>query len=215
MNRFSFALRTTRWPSSEEESELPAWRYFEGPASESEEELEDDEDPEDDPDFEDPDDELLESESLPELSSPPQNLELCGVEREGTGGGCLVSGWKGEVYTLQTRPARVPKWTMEKPLQSTPTFMICHRAPATLRHDGDDHGSNPECVWLTHPRLCRAIRVDRTGIPRLSTSRADDLRSLQYRRWHRGFVAVKTRNYCVIAGVHPCPYDATHFETTD
>ena len=30
MNRFSFAERTTRWPSSEESEEDPACRYLEG-----------------------------------------------------------------------------------------------------------------------------------------------------------------------------------------
>ena len=77
MKRLSFAERTTRPPSSEEESET-SWRYLEGPASESEEEEEDEED-EDDPDpdpEEEPEDEL-ESDSEPEESSPPQNFEAC------------------------------------------------------------------------------------------------------------------------------------------
>jgi hypothetical protein len=72
------ALRTTRTPSSEEESEDPAWRYLDGPASDSE----DEDDPEDeDPEDEDPDpfDEEEEdsdplSDPLSELS-PPQNLD--------------------------------------------------------------------------------------------------------------------------------------------
>ena len=77
MNRFSFAERTTRWPSSEESEEDPACRYLEGPASES-----DDDDDEDDDEDPEPEPELLEeeedeSESLPEESSPPQNFEAC------------------------------------------------------------------------------------------------------------------------------------------
>ena len=75
MNRFSFAERTTRWPSSEESELEPACRYFEGPASESESDDDDDDDDEPEPP------ELLlledESESLPEESSPPQNFEAC------------------------------------------------------------------------------------------------------------------------------------------
>mmetsp|Transcript_27396 Transcript_27396/g.64447 ORF Transcript_27396/g.64447 Transcript_27396/m.64447 type:complete len:120 (+) Transcript_27396:2357-2716(+) len=78
MKRLSLALRTTRTPSSEEESEDPAWRYLDGPASDSE----DEDDPEDeDPEDEDPDpfDEEEEdsdplSDPLSELS-PPQNLD--------------------------------------------------------------------------------------------------------------------------------------------
>ena len=85
MKRLSLAERTTRTPSSEEESEDPAWRYLDGPASESdEEELEEleleDPDPELDPELE------LESESDPELSSPPQNLEACAMGTEVVGG---------------------------------------------------------------------------------------------------------------------------------
>ena len=74
MKRLSFAERTTRPPSSEEESET-SWRYLEGPASESEEEEdeEDEDDPDPDPE-EEPEDEL-ESDSEPEESSPPQNLD--------------------------------------------------------------------------------------------------------------------------------------------
>ena len=80
MNRFSFAERTTRWPSSEESAEDPACRYLEGPASESDDD-DDDEDEDEDPE---PEPELLleeedESESLPEESSPPQNFEACVV----------------------------------------------------------------------------------------------------------------------------------------
>ena len=75
MNRFSFAERTTRWPSSEESEEDPACRYLEGPASESESDDEDEDEDEPEPP------ELLEeedeSESLPEESSPPQNFEAC------------------------------------------------------------------------------------------------------------------------------------------
>jgi hypothetical protein len=76
MNRFSFAERTTRWPSSEESEEDPACRYLEGPASES-----DDDDDDDDEEPEPPELLLLEdeSESLPEESSPPQNFEACVV----------------------------------------------------------------------------------------------------------------------------------------
>ena len=76
MNRFSFAERTTRWPSSEESELEPACRYFEGPASESES---DDDDDDDDDEPEPPELLLLEdeSESLPEESSPPQNFEAC------------------------------------------------------------------------------------------------------------------------------------------
>ena len=77
MNRFSFAERTTRWPSSEESEEDPACRYLEGPASESESDDEDEDEDEPEPP------ELLEeedeSESLPEESSPPQNFEACVV----------------------------------------------------------------------------------------------------------------------------------------
>jgi hypothetical protein len=78
MNRFSFAERTTRWPSSEESELEPACRYFEGPASESES---DDDDDDDDDEPEPPELLLLEdeSESLPEESSPPQNFEACVV----------------------------------------------------------------------------------------------------------------------------------------
>ena len=78
MNRFSFAERTTRWPSSEESELEPACRYFEGPAPESES---DDDDDDDDDEPEPPELLLLEdeSESLPEESSPPQNFEACVV----------------------------------------------------------------------------------------------------------------------------------------
>lgn len=83
MKRLSLAERTTRTPSSEEESEDPAWRYLDGPASESEEELEELE--LEDPELEDPELELV-SESDPELSSPPQNLEACAMGTEVVGG---------------------------------------------------------------------------------------------------------------------------------
>ena len=72
------AERTTRTPSSEEESEDPAWRYLDGPASESEEEEdeeEEEEEPESEPESE-PEELELDSESESELS-PPQNLDAC------------------------------------------------------------------------------------------------------------------------------------------
>jgi hypothetical protein len=104
-NRFSFAERTTLWPSSEEESDDPARKYFEGPASESDPEEEEEEEEEDpDPDFFEPadpddDDELdEESESLPEESSPPQNLEACARRGRGRGWGSIRErGGQGEV----------------------------------------------------------------------------------------------------------------------
>ena len=74
MNRFSFAERTTRWPSSEESEEDPACRYLEGPASESESDDDEDEDEPEPPELLEEEDE---SESLPEESSPPQNFEAC------------------------------------------------------------------------------------------------------------------------------------------
>ena len=77
MNRFSFAERTTRWPSSEEAEEDPACRYLEGPASESE--SDDDDEDEDEPEPPELLEEEDESESLPEESSPPQNFEACVV----------------------------------------------------------------------------------------------------------------------------------------
>ena len=104
MNLFSFAERITRTPSSDEESLEPGLRYLEGPASESEDEDEDeeDDDPEPlflDPFFCEPDAELLllESESLPLESSPPQNLEAymgCGeFEYGGCGQWYFDSAW--------------------------------------------------------------------------------------------------------------------------
>ena len=81
MNLLSLADRTTRSSSESESSEEPAWRYLDGPASESEEEEdeeEEEEEPESEPESE-PEELELDSESESELS-PPQNLDACVVD---------------------------------------------------------------------------------------------------------------------------------------
>ena len=56
MNLLSLADRTTRSSSESESSEEPAWRYLDGPASESEEE--EDEEEEEEPEFDSSGDEI-------------------------------------------------------------------------------------------------------------------------------------------------------------